>query len=227
LAGNGTRLIKPQLLLDLPATPKPVHNGGVVITGPDNYVYTIIGDLDFHRNPAQNKENGKDLDGTSGILRITRDGKPIDPSVLGSTYPLNLYYAYGIRNRFGMDFDPVTGKLLDTENGDWYGDEINLVDAGFNSCWGIVQGESSISQIYTNKTFNHDDLVDFGGKGQYSDPEFSWEAPVGVTSIKFLNSNKLGEQYENDMFVGDFHNGFLYHFDLNKKRGPAPKGVVG
>ena len=218
LAENGTRLIKPQLLLNLPATPKPVHNGGIVTIGPDNNVYTVIGDVDLHRNPAQNKENGKDVDGTSGILRITRDGKTIDPSVLGSTYPLNLYYAYGIRNSFGIDFDPVTGNLWDTENGDSYGDEINLVDAGFNSGWRIVQGKPSISQIYTNKTFNPDDLVDFGGKGQYSDPEFSWEAPVGVTSIKFLNSNKLGEQYENDMFVGDFHNGFLYHFDLNKKR---------
>jgi glucose/arabinose dehydrogenase len=218
LTENGTRLINPQLLLDLPATPKPVHNGGVVVIGPDNYVYTVIGDIDLHRNPAQNNESGKDVDGTSGILRITRDGEPIEPWILGDTYPLNLYYAYGIRNSFGINFDPVTGKLWDTENGDSYGDEINLVDPGFNSGWRIVQGKSSLSQIYNNKTFNADDLLDFDGKGEYSDPEFSWNAPVGVTSIKFLNSNKLGEQYENDMFVGDFHNGYLYHFDLNKKR---------
>jgi len=218
LSGNGTRLINPQLLIDLPATPKPVHNGGVVIIGPDNYVYTVIGDIDLHRNPAQNKESGKDVDGTSGILRITRDGEPIEPWILGDTYPLNLYYAYGIRNSFGIEVDPVTGNVWDTENGDSYGDEINLVDPGFNSGWRIVQGKSSLFQIHNNKTFNPDDLVDFGGKGEYSDPEFSWKAPVGVTSIKFLNSNKLGKQYENDMFVGDFHNGYLYHFDLNKKR---------
>jgi len=218
LAENGTRLIKPQLLLDLPATPKPVHNGGVVIIGPDNYVYTVIGDVDLHRNPAQNKESGNDVDGTSGILRITPDGKPIDPWILGDTYPLNLYYAYGIRNSFGIDFDPVTGKLWDTENGDSHDDEINLVGPGFNSGWRILQGKSSLFHIYNNKTFNPDDLVDFDGKGKYSEPEFSWKDPAGVTSIKFLNSNKLGKEYENDMFVGDFHNGYLYHFDLNKKR---------
>jgi len=34
-----------------------------------------------------------------------------------------------------MDFDPVTGKLWDTENGPNYGDEINLVEPGFNSGW--------------------------------------------------------------------------------------------
>ncbi|HZE78518.1 MAG TPA: hypothetical protein VE089_08220, partial [Nitrososphaeraceae archaeon] len=53
----------------------------------------------------------------------------------------------------------------------------------------------------------------------YSPPEFTWFKPtVGPTAIKFLNSDKLGKQYKNDMFVGDFHNGYLYHFDLNKKR---------
>ena len=50
------------------------------------------------------------------------------------------YYAYGIRNSFGMDFDPVTGNLWDTENGPSYGDEINLVEPGFNSGWQVVQG---------------------------------------------------------------------------------------
>ena len=28
----------------------------------------------------------------------------------------------------------------------------------------------------------------------------------------------MGNDYQNDMFVGDFHNGYLYHFDLNKSR---------
>ena len=52
------------------------------------------------------------------------------------------YYAYGMRNSFGMDFDPVTGKLWDTENGPWWADEINIVEPGFNSGWKKVQGLS-------------------------------------------------------------------------------------
>ena len=60
--------------------------------------------------------------------------------ILGDEDPLNKYYAYGIRNSFGIDFDPVSGKLWDTENGPGYGDEINLVEPGFNSGWGKVQG---------------------------------------------------------------------------------------
>jgi glucose/arabinose dehydrogenase len=52
---------------------------------------------------------------------------------LGRKDPINKYYAYGIWNSFGIDFDPVTGKLWDTENGVVFGDEINLVEPGFNS----------------------------------------------------------------------------------------------
>ena len=63
-----------------------------------------------------------------------------------------------------------------------------------------------------------DGLADFGGKGKYSAPEFIWENVVGPTAIKFLDSDKLGKQYQNDMFVGDFHNGNLYHFDLDQDR---------
>ena len=53
--------------------------------------------------------------------------------------PLDKYYAYGIRNSFGIDFDPLTRNLWDTENGPTYGDEINLVEPGFNSSWRKVQ----------------------------------------------------------------------------------------
>jgi glucose/arabinose dehydrogenase len=34
----------------------------------------------------------------------------------------------------------------------------------------------------------------------------------------FLNTDKLGKQYENDMFVGDANSGRIYHFKLNQNR---------
>jgi hypothetical protein len=36
--------------------------------------------------------------------------------ILGSEYPLNFHYAYGIRNGFGIDFAPIIGNRWDTEN---------------------------------------------------------------------------------------------------------------
>jgi aldose sugar dehydrogenase len=60
--------------------------------------------------------------------------------------------------------------------------------------------------FYLPKGFDLDKLVDFEGKGTYSDPEFVWGNRVGPTALKFLNSSKYGKEYQNDMFVADFHN---------------------
>ena len=67
-------------------------------------------------------------------------------------------------------------------------------------------------------TYNPSDLVDFDGKGKYSSPEFTWKYTVGPTALMFLSSEKLGKEYENDMFVGDVNNGRIYHFKLNHNR---------
>ena len=92
------RLINPKIILDLPATPGPRHNGGAIVIGPDNNLYVPIGDVDGHSSQAQNVADGGPADGTGGILRITQDGKPVGNGILGTTSPVNKYYAYGIRN---------------------------------------------------------------------------------------------------------------------------------
>jgi glucose/arabinose dehydrogenase len=145
-----------------------------------------------------------------------------------------------------MDFDPLTGYLWDTENGPSFGDEINLVEPGFNSGWLKVQGFWPIDDytlLDSVQKFNGypgdnevsgepDNLVDFNNHGKYSNPEFSWNHTIGVTALNFLNSDKLGKEYENDMFVGDTR-GNLYHFDLNQNRtqlkfeGPLEDKIAG
>jgi aldose sugar dehydrogenase len=214
------KLINPQLLLDLPASPGSSHNGGPMLIGPDNNVYLPIGEVSYQSSLISNKDDGPPPDGRGGILRITQDGDAVQPSILGDQHPLDMYYAYGIRNSFGLTFDPLTGNLWDTENGPGYGDEINLVEPGFNSGWSRVQGIWEREDYYGGPVApdEPDDLVNFDGKGKYSTPEFTWERPVGVTSIKFLDSDKLGKDYQNDMFVGDLNNGNLYHFDLSEDR---------
>ncbi|MGI0030019.1 MAG: PQQ-dependent sugar dehydrogenase [Nitrososphaeraceae archaeon] len=215
---SGDVLTNPLLLMDLPASPGPRHNGGDIIIGPDNNLYVSIGDVDGSfkgsatETKAQNYEDGVDPDGRAGILRITQEGQPTD-GILGDSIPLRIYYAYGIRNSFGMDFDPLSGNLWNTENGPGNGDEINLVLPGFNSGWQQVQGLAALED-----SFSESDLLDFDGKGHYSDPELVWANTAGPTAVKFLESTELGTTYENDMFVGDVHNGRIYHFDLSPDR---------
>ncbi len=217
LASNNSKLVNPKLLLDLPAIPGPGHNGGKIIIGPDNNLYFTIGDVGY-RTETQNFANKPNSNGTSAVYRITQDGKAVK-GIIGDKDPLDKYYAYGLRNSFGLDFDPVTGKLWNTENGDACCDEINIVDPGFNSGWRKVQGFWEVKRnTYGNMVQNPTDLVDFGGKGKYRSPEFVWLNTTGPTAIKFLNSDKLGKQYQNDMFVADYHGGNIYHFKLNQNR---------
>jgi aldose sugar dehydrogenase len=201
------KLVNPVLLLDLPAVPGPRHNAGNIMIGPDNNLYVSVGDLDGHITSAQNVKGASGLDGSSAILKITQDGQAVGQGMLGESGISKKYYAYGLRNSFGMDFDPVTGKLWDTENGASYGDEINFIEPGFNSGWLRVQGMAP-------DNFNIEDLENFQGKGYYSDPEFVWTDTVGPTAIKFFGSDRLGNQYKNDIFVSDITQGNIYHFDL-------------
>ena len=205
------KLVNPVLLLDLPAVPGPRHNSGNILIGPDNNLYVSVGDLDGHITLAQNVNGASGVDGSSSILKITQDGQPVGQGILGESGISKKYYAYGLRNSFGMDFDPVSGKLWDTENGASYGDEINFIEPGFNSGWLQIQGAAPVD-------FELEDLINFQGKGNYSDPEFVWTDTVGPTAIKFLGSDTLGNQYRNDIFVSDITQGNIYHFDLTGNR---------
>ena len=201
---NGSALVSPIILLDLPVTPGPNHDGGAMTFGPDGKLYVVIGDLN-HDGQLQNFSGGPAPDNTGVIFRLNDDGSTPSDNPFFSQSDIAKYYAYGVRNSFGLAFDPVINQLWDTENGPDRYDEINLVLPGFNSGWERIMGPVGRDPEGTN------DLVQFPGS-QYADPKFSWFTPVAPTAIVFLNSIQLGTQYLNDVFVGDVNNGNLYHF---------------
>jgi aldose sugar dehydrogenase len=210
-------LSNPAIILDLPAGPGTNHQGGKVKIGPDNQLYAIVGELQ-REGQLQNVNDGPNPDDSGVILRVNPiDGSPsvnnpfidVDDS---DGNPLAKYYAYGIRNSFGFDFDPITAKMWDAENGQEFYDEINLVEAGFNSGWKLVMGPISKSVGVTEN-----DLVNIQGSN-YADPLFSWEQSRGITDLEFLKSDKLGKKYENNVFVGDITRGNLFYFEVNENR---------
>lgn len=210
---NGQALENPVLLLDLPAIPGPNHDGGKLMIGPDNYLYGVIGDLN-HDGMLQNFPEGASPDDTGIIFRINPlDGTivPDNPFLTDPNDPTSKYFAYGIRNSFGLTFDPVSKNIWDTENGPASNDEINIVAPGFNSGWQTIMGPISASGN------TEEDLVNFEGS-HYADPILTWLDPPALTDIEFLNSTSLGENYYNNVFIGDNNNGNLYYFELNPER---------
>src|SRR4029453_14851526 len=101
--------------------------------------------------------------------------------------------------------------------------------------WKKVQGLWTVSDelkkgnMTSAEPYN---LEDFNGRGKYSSPEFTWYHTIAPTAIKFLTTDKLGEQYKNDMYVADENTFNIYHFKLNQNRtklllqGPLTDGVA-
>jgi glucose/arabinose dehydrogenase/plastocyanin len=136
------------------------------------------------------------------------DGHWEDTSAIIQIQPEGEYAAIGIRNSFGLAVDPQTGFMWDTENGPDVFDEINLIDEKFNSGWAKIQGPSNGKSLPVIPEYS---------EYIYSEPEFSWEIPIGVTAIEFPNSNDF-EKYGNFLFVADTNKGIIYKFKLDETR---------
>ena len=142
---------------------------------------------------------------------------------------LQRIFAYGVRNSFGMTFDPKKGDLWTTENGGRAFDEVNRVRAGFNGGWVQIMGPVSRVEEYKQIEVS----VGFGENGPTGlqqmrflptsiadtpedardrlfrlpgshliDPEFSWKWVVPPAALGFIDGKGLGEQYDGDLIVG-------------------------
>ncbi|MCM3903757.1 MAG: PQQ-dependent sugar dehydrogenase [Pyrinomonadaceae bacterium] len=241
------------------------HDGGVLRFGPDGKLYILFGD-NGRRGLLQNITSGgpvpddqfggpepDDAHMTGVILRLNADGTtPTDNPFFNATTPLTgqaaanikKIYAYGIRNGFGMGFDPISGFLWTQENGDDAFDEMNRVTPGFNGGWiqamgplGRINEFKSIESTYANGTLQQlrwppSNIADTAQAAlarmymlpgaQYADPEFSWKYAVAPSALGFVNGRGLGPQFESDMFVGASRttllNGYLFRFKLTANR---------
>jgi glucose/arabinose dehydrogenase len=132
------------------------HNGGVIRFGPDGKLYVVIGD-NGRRGQLQNLVDGPfgpgipddqfggpqpdDAHLTGVVLRLNDDGTaPADNPFFSVGGVVEKVFAYGLRNSFGMAFDPVSGTLWEQENGDDSFTELNRAEPGFNSGWVQIMG---------------------------------------------------------------------------------------
>jgi len=225
------------------------HNGGVMKFGPDGRLYLFMGDQG-RRGWLQNLVNGPFLtaafvDDTFGgpapdnahlsgvILRLNTDGTaPVDNpffaagASVGGEVGANLQkvYSYGHRNGFGMAFDPDTGFLWDTENGDDSYSELNRVVPGMNGGWIQFAGPASrmtdwkfiestqftqaLQQVRyppTRAAYNASAALSrmFMLPGaSYRDPELSWRYEIGPAGTVFVHNGALGSEYEGTLWIG-------------------------
>ena len=243
------------------------HNAGILRFGPDRKLYVVIGD-NGRRGQLQNLINGPtpptadDQFGgpqpdnahlTGVILRLEPDGStPSDNpffaagASIGGEVGFNVQklFAYGLRNTFGMAFDPQSGELWTEENGDDSFDEINRVERGMNGGWVQIMGpvariqdfrsiENTITPIALQQLrWPPSNIASSPAEAlsrlfllpaaHYSDPEFSWKYAVAPAGIGFIKGRALGPQYNGDLIVGastaNLAGGYLFRFNLTGNR---------
>ena len=172
---------------ELPATPEQrYHFGGGLTFGPDGKLYLIFGD----RNMTEAARDAALLPGS--VLRYNVDGTiPEDNPFTNSPV-----YAYGIRNGFGLAFDPRSGLLYESENGASCDDEINLIEAGADYGWGAHAYDAC---PYPDDT------------GQA--PLYQWAQVVAPADLMFYTGDLLPE-FKGDLLVCGHNESKLFHLRL-------------
>ena len=130
-----------QILMVVPQ-PYLNHNGGMIAFGPDGFLYIGRGDGGSRGDPQNRAQNSQEWLGK--ILRIDVDrGRPYgippdNPYVSGGGRPE--IFALGIRNPWRFSFDRETGLLWLADVGQYKWEEVDLVVAGGNYGWRIMEG---------------------------------------------------------------------------------------
>ena len=184
------------LILELPVTPGPNHDGGNIRFGPDGKLYVTLGEL-------ADSSNAQRLDVLPGrILRVNDDGSVPEDNPFASD---NATYVLGLRNNFDFVFDPLTDVIFTTENGTFLHDEVNRFPAGSNGGWPLVEGSSDGQTVDVEA-------------GTYVDPIVEHDGVVVPTGIDFAPDATFGTDAEHQLFVGEFLTGRVIRYTLNDAR---------
>jgi aldose sugar dehydrogenase len=123
----------PEIMLSVPIeTGSLIHNGGNLRFDDNGLLYVSLGDYDL----PVNSQDLTTMPGKIHRFEVTDDGlAPVSDNPVLDENEANAQpsiFAYGLRNPWDFDFDPDSGFLFATENGDHCDDEINLILPGFN-----------------------------------------------------------------------------------------------
>ncbi len=142
-----------RVLITIPHSTFPNHNGGQLVFGLDGYLYISVGDGGSADDPDNNAQNKDSLLGK--ILRIDVNGDdfpadsnrnyaiPFDNPFVGAT-GADEVWAYGLRNPWRITFDSANGDLWIGDVGQNVIEEIDVIRAGTgggqNFGWRILEG---------------------------------------------------------------------------------------
>jgi glucose/arabinose dehydrogenase len=169
-----------------------IHDGGRLRFGPAAKLFATAGD-------AAVPSNAQDINSLSGkILRLNTDGTIPDDN----PFPGLPVFTLGHRNPEGLAFQLGTGQLFSTEHGPVGNDELNVIDAGQDYGWPIVQG--------------------IAGNPSFVDPILDFPTSVAPAGATFYDGDRL-PGWTGNLFFGTLRGQHVHRVVLG---GPDSRQVV-
>lgn len=111
------------------------HYGSRFAWDKQRHLFFTLGE----RGNMENAQTLTDLNGLGKVHRVNDDGSaPKDNPFANTEGADKTIWSYGHRNPEGLAFNPVTGRLWESEHGPIGGDEINILEPGHNYGWGVI-----------------------------------------------------------------------------------------
>jgi aldose sugar dehydrogenase len=184
------------IIEDIPAA--QFHAGCRIRFGPDGKLYVTTGD-------ATKRELAQKLDSLAGkTLRLNDDGTvPQDNPFVGQQGARPEIWTLGHRNAQGMDWQPGSNLMFQTEHGPsgfdgpGGGDEVNIVERGKNYGWPLIHHKQTREGLES--------------------PLLEYTPACAPASGTFYRGNAF-PSFKGNFFFGCLHGEVLHHVVLDGRR---------
>lgn len=174
-----------------PALRSSLHFGSRLVFDKNGYLFVSTGE----RSIMEGRKQAQWLtSGLGKIFRITKEGKPAPGNpFINQSGVMPEIYAYGIRNPQGLDINPVTGELWESEFGPRGGDEVNIIRAGKNYGWPTITYGIEYSGEKVGEGIQQ--------KAGMEQPVYYWDPVLSPSGMVFYRGNAIPE-WKNNLFIG-------------------------
>ena len=173
-----------------PATNSTLQYGSRLQFDKDGNLFVSIGEKSITSARVQ----AQDLNSYLGkIVKITTDGKPAPGNpFLNKADAKPEIFSYGHRNPEGLDINPETGELWESEFGPRGGDEINIIQPGKNYGWPVISYGIEYSGEKVGEGIQQ--------KAGMEQPIYYWDPVISPSGICFYKGDAIPE-WKNNLFI--------------------------
>jgi glucose/arabinose dehydrogenase len=173
-----------------PSTTGSLQFGSRLVFDKDGNLFVSVGE----KFTPESRVQAQQLNSLLGkIVRITTDGKPAAGNpFINKQGARPEIFSYGHRNPDGLDINPATGELWESEFGPRGGDEINIIRAGKNYGWPVITYGREYSGEQVGEGIQQ--------KAGMEQPVYYWDPVISPCGICFYKGNAIPE-WKNNLFV--------------------------